>query len=251
MSQSRTTNVSRPQRSVVSFGPFRLFPAERLIEKSGTPVNLGGRALDILLVLVEHAGEVVTKSELLARVWQGVSVEEVALRVHIANLRKALGDGDGDARYVTNVAGRGYCFTGAPDRAPAPQQASLAQAESTSSRSPLPRLRRMIGRDELVAALAGAVGEKRFVTIAVPGGIGKTTVAIAIAHALLPAFANAVRFIDLTTATGAALCTDQSLYHLVVGRMVNISLERGNRVLGRPVPLRIQRSHSVEISRGI
>jgi len=80
VSQSGTTSESGPQRSVVSFGPYRLFPAERLIEKSGVPVHLGGRALDILIVLVEQAGKVVTKSELLARVWDGVSVEEVALR---------------------------------------------------------------------------------------------------------------------------------------------------------------------------
>jgi predicted ATPase/DNA-binding winged helix-turn-helix (wHTH) protein len=199
VNQSATTSKSGPQRSVVSFGPFCLFPAERLIEKSGIPVHLGGRALDILLVLVERAGKVVTKSELLARVWHGVSVEEVALRVHIAKLRKALGDGEGDARYVTNVPGRGYCFTGAHDRSPAPQQVSPVEAEPGSSHFSLPRLRRMIGRDDLVAALARSTVEKRFVTIVGPGGIGKTTVAIAVSHALRAAFDNAVRFIDLTS----------------------------------------------------
>src|SRR5580658_5249566 len=128
--QSGTTSESEPEHSVISFGPFRLFPAERLIEKDGVPIQLGARALDILVVLIEHAGKVVTKSELLARVWQGVSVEEVALRVHIAKLRKALGDGEGDARYVTNVPGRGYCFTGALERLPASLQALPVQADS-------------------------------------------------------------------------------------------------------------------------
>jgi predicted ATPase/DNA-binding winged helix-turn-helix (wHTH) protein len=201
--QSGTTSESEPEHSVISFGPFRLFPAERLIEKDGVPIHLGGRALDILVVLVERAGKVVTKSELLARVWQGVSVEEVALRVHIAKLRKALGDGD--ARYVTNVPCRGYCFTGAHERSSASLQASPVQVDPNSSRSSLPRLRRTIGRDEFVAKLARSVVEKRFVTIVGPGGIGKTTVAIAVAHKLLPSFGTAVRFIDLTPVQDARL----------------------------------------------
>jgi DNA-binding winged helix-turn-helix (wHTH) protein len=79
VSQPRTTSEAGPQRSVVAFGPFRLFPTERLIERSGTPVNLGGRALDIVLELVEQARKVVTKSELLAHVWQGVSVKGKSL----------------------------------------------------------------------------------------------------------------------------------------------------------------------------
>jgi predicted ATPase/DNA-binding winged helix-turn-helix (wHTH) protein len=193
------------QRDVISFGPFCLFPAERLIEKSGVPVHLGGRALDILVVLVEHAGKVVTKSELLARVWQGVSIEEVALRVHIAKLRKALGDGEDDARYVTNVPGRGYCFTGVYNRSLVSQQALPVEVNSSSSQSSLPHLRRAIGRDELIATLIRSVVEERFVTIVGPGGIGKTTVAIAVGHALLPAFGKAVRFIDLTLVQDAQL----------------------------------------------
>src|SRR5580658_9170882 len=135
--QSGTTSESEPEHSVISFGPFRLFPAERLIEKDGVPIHLGGRALDILVVLVERAGKVVTKSELLARVWQGVSVEEVALRVHIAKLRTALGNGEDYARYVTNVPGRGYCFTGVHDRSSA-SQALPVEVNSSSSQSSLP-----------------------------------------------------------------------------------------------------------------
>src|ERR1700704_2865055 len=95
---------------VASFGPFRLFPAERLLEKADEPLQLGGRALDILITLVERAGEVVTRKELISRVWPDVIVEEANLRVHVAGLRKALGDGRDGARYVANVPGRGYCF---------------------------------------------------------------------------------------------------------------------------------------------
>jgi len=97
-------------KDVASFGPFRLFAAERLLEKADQPLQLGGRALDILITLVERAGEVVTRKELISRVWPDVIVEEANLRVHIAGLRKALGDGHNGARYVANVPGRGYCF---------------------------------------------------------------------------------------------------------------------------------------------
>jgi hypothetical protein len=75
---------------VVSFGPFRLFMAERLLKKADEPFELGSRALDILVAPVERAGEVVTHKELISRVWPGVIVEEANLRVHVSSLRKAL-----------------------------------------------------------------------------------------------------------------------------------------------------------------
>src|ERR1700730_18887307 len=101
----------RPQRTdIISFGPFRLFVTERLLEKDGVQLNLGSRALDLLIVLVERATEVVSKSELMARIWPNIVVDEGSLRFHIASLRKLLGDGQSGVRYVANVAGRGYCF---------------------------------------------------------------------------------------------------------------------------------------------
>jgi DNA-binding winged helix-turn-helix (wHTH) protein len=111
---------------VASFGPFRLFAAERLLEKADQPRQLGGRALDILITLVERAGEVVTRKELISRVWPDVIVEEANLRVHVAGLRKALGDGHNGARYVANVPGRGYCFVAPVTRSALPR--SLPQA---------------------------------------------------------------------------------------------------------------------------
>jgi DNA-binding winged helix-turn-helix (wHTH) protein len=94
----------------ICFGPFRLFPAARRIERDGRPLALGNRALDILIVLVEHAGEVVDQRELLSRVWRGLVVGPGNLRVHISALRKALSDSTGEARYIANVTGQGYCF---------------------------------------------------------------------------------------------------------------------------------------------
>jgi DNA-binding winged helix-turn-helix (wHTH) protein len=95
---------------VLSFGPFNLFAAERLLKETDEPVPLGGRALDILIALTQRAGEVVSHKELISSVWPDLTVEGANLRVHIAALRKALGDGIDGARYISNVVGRGYCF---------------------------------------------------------------------------------------------------------------------------------------------
>src|SRR6266851_8623460 len=97
-------------RNVISFGPFSLVASERLLTKEGAPVELGARAIDILIALASRPNEVVSKRDLLARAWPDVTVEESSLRFHIASLRKALDDGKHGARYITTMAGRGYCF---------------------------------------------------------------------------------------------------------------------------------------------
>src|SRR5882757_6798140 len=93
-----------------SFGPFQLVASERLLTKAGAPLELGSRALDILLVLISTPNEIVSKKDLMSRVWPDVIVEEGSLRFHMAGLRKALGDGKDGARYITTLPGRGYCF---------------------------------------------------------------------------------------------------------------------------------------------
>src|SRR5580700_2747562 len=102
---ARTTRMSDSrdfQPAVFSFGPFNLFAAERLLKKADEPIALGGRAIDLLIALVEQAGKVVTQRELISRVWPDVTVEDANLRFHIAALRKALGDGRDGSRYVSN-----------------------------------------------------------------------------------------------------------------------------------------------------
>jgi len=99
-----------PASVCISFGPFKLFPTARLLEKDGRPLALGSRALDILTVLVEQAGEVVSQQELLTRVWRGLVVCPSTLRVHMNALRKALDDSARENRYICNVTGQGYCF---------------------------------------------------------------------------------------------------------------------------------------------
>jgi predicted ATPase/DNA-binding winged helix-turn-helix (wHTH) protein len=186
-----------PQRKdIISFGPFRLFATERLLERDGVPLNLDSRALDLLIALVERATEVVSKRELMARVWPNFLVDEGSLRFHIAALRKVLDDGQPGVRYVTNVAGRGYCFV-APIRRSA---AKLPRAESfvadRAARLPT-RLVRMVGRDEAVQEISVQLIEQRFVTVVGPGGIGKTTVAVSVAHARFAELGGAVHFVDL------------------------------------------------------
>ena len=89
------------------FGSFRLIPSQRVLLEDGKPLRLGSRALDILVTLVESAGETIHKDQLIARTWPDTVVDEGALRVHVAALRKALGDGRTGTRYISNIPGRG------------------------------------------------------------------------------------------------------------------------------------------------
>lgn len=182
------------QDSAISFGPFRLFPKSRLLEKDGAHLHVGGRALDILIFLAERPGEVVDKRELVKRVWADVNVDDGSLRFHIAALRKALGDTGKSARYVVNVPGRGYCFV-----------ASLAQVAPAPPASPidmpLPRslpapLARVIGRDDVIEKISSGLAQHRFVTVVGPGGIGKTAVAVTVGHRRLAHFDGNVFFVD-------------------------------------------------------
>jgi predicted ATPase/DNA-binding winged helix-turn-helix (wHTH) protein len=178
----------------IQFGPFRLAPRERLLTRDGAPINIGGRALDILIALIKRPGEIISKKELLDQVWPGVSVDEGSLRFNVGSLRKILGDGRDGARYVTNVTGRGYCFV-APV-SPGLLAKLVVDRRDDSSRFPSP-LRRMIGRDSEVRAISDNLRADRFVTIVGAGGIGKTTVAVAVGHAMLQEFGGEVLFVDL------------------------------------------------------
>ena len=194
----------------VSFGPFSF--RTRLLEKDGVPVKLGGRATDILRLLISRAGQVISKEEILAYAWSGLVVEEISLRVHVAELRKALGDGKDGARYITNVPSRGYCFV-APVRRNASMPASaLVQAPVTKIASVQPaqvllphRLDRMVGREDVLKELSARLLSDRFVTLRGPGGIGKTTVAVALAHDMQTAFDGHVHFLDLSPLRDATL----------------------------------------------
>ncbi|WOH67839.1 ATP-binding protein [Bradyrhizobium sp. BWA-3-5] len=199
---ARTTPGHEPE--TVSFGPFSL--RTRLLEKDGVPVKLGGRATDILRLLLSRAGEVIPKEEILAYAWSGLVVEEISLRVHVAELRKALGDGRDGARYITNVPSRGYCFVAPVQRStlPAPPPPNAAPEKPAPVSLPH-RLERMVGREGILQDLSARILSDRFVTLRGPGGIGKTTVAVALAHDMLAAFEGQVYFLDLSPLKDATL----------------------------------------------
>lgn len=192
------------QEAAISFGPFRLFPRSRLLEKEGSPLHIGGRALDILVVLSERPGEVVDKRELVKRVWSSVNVDEGSLRFHISALRKALGDGGEGARYVVNVPGRGYCFA-APVASETQPRAQPFDDRASSLPSPLSK---MIGRSDTVAKVSGELALHRFVTVVGPGGIGKTSVAIAVAHHQLAILGGPAAFVDFSALRDAGLIAE-------------------------------------------
>jgi predicted ATPase/DNA-binding winged helix-turn-helix (wHTH) protein len=195
---------------IISFGPYRLIPAKRLLLKGEEVVDVGNRALDVLIALTEAAGEVVGQGELVARAWPNVVVGEGSLRVTIAGLRKALGDGQDGIRYISSVIGRGYCFVAPVERSATQPTAPISLQRPTAfhagPRHALPaRLARMIGRDGAVEALSTLIASRRFVSVVGPGGLGKTTVAIAVAHTLLDDFGDAVHFVDLGAIKDPAL----------------------------------------------
>src|SRR5580692_10095727 len=192
--------------SAISFGPFRLFAAERLLKKGDDALAVGGRALDILIALVERAGEVVTRKELMLRVWPDVTVEETNLRVQINGLRKALGEGREDDRYIVNVTGRGYCFVAPVTRSPVRHISPPVETFAAHKLGNLPApLTRMVGRDGIVRTLTEQLMLWRFVSIVGPGGVGKTTVAVSVAHMLFEDFDGAVFFVDLAALTDPQL----------------------------------------------
>ena len=125
--------TARSPLRAASFGCFRLFPAQRLLLNADKAVALGSRALDILIALVEQPGELIGKHELIARVWPKIFVHPGNLTVHIAALRRALGDGRDGNRFIVNVPGRGYQFVAAIRTPTDPQTPVKCVAQGNAS----------------------------------------------------------------------------------------------------------------------
>jgi len=133
---NKTPSMNTPLGQSISFGSFRLYPTARVLERDGARLAVGSRALDILIVLTEHAGEVVSHKELIRRVWRGLVVTPSSLRVHVAGLRRVLSERLGSSRYIANVPGQGYCFV-APIRRLASKDLRVPRTELPEPATPL------------------------------------------------------------------------------------------------------------------
>ena len=215
---TRSADDARLERSTVVFGPFRLRAAERLLEKDGLPVRVGSRALDILIALVDDAPDVVGKRDLIKRVWGGLVVDDGSLRYHIVALRKALGDGRCGARYITNVAGRGYCFVAPISRSL--DRRNIHEGERIERHFLPAPVHHLIGRDDAIRTVLVRLKAQRFVTLVGPAGVGKTAVAVQVAHSLLAEFDGEVHFVDLGALAPAASVCD------ALASMLGLALDR-------------------------
>ncbi|MFU2327703.1 ATP-binding protein [Pseudomonas sp. NFX98] len=193
--------------TVLRFGPYAFHLNQRLVLEGDQPLRLGGRALDILQVLVEHAGSVVSKEELIAQVWPRSVVEEINLRVHIAALRRAFRDGQNGHCYIVNIPQRGYSFVAPVQQASELTPISLENLHKPQHNLPA-RLTPVTGRDALVGSLVRQLPVRRFMTLVGPCGIGKTTVALRVGELLLQHYRDGVWLVDLATIDDPAQLVD-------------------------------------------
>ena len=207
---------------VFAFGPFRFFPTHGTLLKDNTPVRPGGRALAILRALLERSGELVTKEYLLAYAWPKTRVDGTNLRIHIAELRRLLGNQQSGAQYIVNEVGRGYRFVAPLDASIESPRTAVAIAEAKNTDDLPANLK--IGRSTIVRSLTTQLRERRLVTIVGPGGIGKTTVALEAARELTVAHANGVRFVDL------APLNDPGLAPSAIGSALGIAIRSENPI---------------------
>lgn len=216
--------VSDPVDYEICFGPFRLLPARRLLLEGDAPVSLGSRALDLLIALAARPGEVVGKSELIAKVWPDTFVVEGNLKLNIAALRRALADGQCSNRYISTVSGRGYCFV-APVTRLVGTRTATAQYTAMEPLGNLPApLMRLIGRDAVISRISEQLVHHRLITLVGPGGIGNTGVAVATAEQLTNSYEHGVWFVDLTA------ISDPRLLPAAIGSTIRLDISAEDSV---------------------
>ena len=184
------------QEEFYAFAGFRLYPKLRTLMRDEQVIAIGGRAFDMLLVLVSRAGEVVALSDLMAAVWPNVTVEEANLRVQMGSIRKILSACPDAERAIDTVPLRGYCFIVPVHHHARGLENQFVQGAVSLGFPTL--LNNPVGRDDAILLVSRALAESRLVTITGPGGIGKTTVAIATANRLAETSCEALAFVDLS-----------------------------------------------------
>lgn len=177
------------------FGNAQVRPHQRQLLVGGQPRQIGARAFDVLLTLIERRERVVRKNELIDCVWPGTVVEENNLQVHISSLRKLLGP-----QAIATIPGRGYRFTAELSVAPALDGAAAMPADSAAPRTPgnLPAAApALYGRERELAQLRAIAAAHRLVTVVGAGGIGKSALALALAHELALRFPHGTWLVEL------------------------------------------------------
>jgi predicted ATPase len=169
----------------LSFGPFRLDLDRRALLRDGSPIALGGRALDLLCALAVAGGQLVTKDALMEQVWPGLAVEENNIQVQISALRRILREAGCKTNYIITVPGRGYRFAVANDQKPA-AQGNLPKSSD-----------RLIGRAAELADLATLMSAHRLVTLVGAGGSGKSRLALQLGADLQMRFPGGVWLAEL------------------------------------------------------
>jgi predicted ATPase/DNA-binding winged helix-turn-helix (wHTH) protein len=209
----------------IEFGRFRILPHRRELLAEDRPLELGGRAFDVLMALIEASGAVVSKDALMNRVWPNRIVEENTLHAQISALRRAFA---ADRDLIRTIAGRGYQFTGAirtvSAGSNAPAFADTLNPLSTSSRPPtnLPEpVSELIGRDVVLHDILDLSASHRLVTLVGAGGIGKTRLGFEVARRLLPRFADGVWAIEL------APLSDPELVPVAIATALGLELASG------------------------
>src|SRR5258707_3241197 len=174
----------------------------RELRSHGIPVPLGGRAFEIVTVLVQSATELVTKDHMMERVWPGAVVGEGTLHVHISAVRKALGQ---DRAMLKTVSGRGYRLLGSwtsqqREASAAPVYSPLTRTSGAPPANNFPPLiTRLIGRAAAAQFVRDLVSAYRVVTLTGPGGIGKPSLAIKAVRYLLPDFEDGGWLVELAS----------------------------------------------------
>src|SRR5438874_957914 len=197
------------------FGAFELQPDNRRLLKDGATISLRPRAFDLLAALVDRAGHLVTKDELLDQVWPKMVVEEAALHVQVSALRKVLG-----ADAITTVSGRGYQFT-----------LAVTKGDGEANRASRPKhnvpyqLTSFVGREQEIAQLHQLVTANRLVTLTGAGGAGKTRLAIEVANPLVEAFADGVWLAEL------AALSDPQFVPQAVAKALEVKEQPGRPVM--------------------
>ncbi|WP_187640381.1 winged helix-turn-helix domain-containing protein [Bosea sp. F3-2] len=192
-----------------------------------------GRTLDLLVALVERAGDIVTKGELLASAWPGLFVEEANLRVQMTALRRVLGDGQDGRQYIINIARRGYSFVADVTFT---EVAERVAPPSRSKRQNLPfNLSSVLGRGAAVAAIGQELAHRRFVSVVGPGGVGKTTVALDVARVALAQ--DGAEAIDVVVMVELAQIIETALVEDAVASAIGMTLGTGAPQLNEKLPI--------------